>query len=147
MINIDVARLVPHDGKMMLLDKVIEFDRDSMVTEVVVRDDGLFGDTRTVPAWLGIEYMAQTVAAYDGMMCVLAGEPIRLGFLLGTRRYSSNVADFKVGTVLTVKVERFMQDQGFGVFSCQILAQGIDISAKMNVYHPNKTSKLAVADF
>jgi predicted hotdog family 3-hydroxylacyl-ACP dehydratase len=146
MIDIDVASLLPHEGSMMLLDRVIKFDQDSMETEVVVRDDGLFGDKKTVPAWLGIEYMAQTVAAHDGMMCVLAGKPVRLGFLLGTRRYNSNIAVFKVGTVLTVRVEKFMQDQGFGVFFCQILAEGVDVSAKMNVYHPNKVKNLAAVD-
>lgn len=147
MIDIDIASLLPHEGSMMLLDRVIKFDEDSMVTEVVVRDDGLFGDMKTVPAWLGIEYMAQTVAAHDGMMCVLAGKSVRLGFLLGTRRYCSNIAELKVGAILTVSVEKFMQDQGFGVFFCQISAQAVDISAKMNVYHPNKTKKFATADF
>ena len=138
MIDKDVAELLPHDGIMMLLDNVLEYDQESMVVETVVRDDGLFNVGDTVPAWLGIEYMAQTVAAHGGMGCLLAGQPIQLGFLLGTRRYTSNIANFKVGDRLTIKVKRFMEDQGLAVFNCQIIGDGIDISAKVNVYQPNE---------
>ncbi len=137
MIDIAVEKLLPHDGDMVLLDRVLEYDEDSLIAEVVVRSDGLFDDGKTAPAWLGIEYMAQTVAAHGGMMCYLAGRPIDLGFLLGTRRYNSNVAFFTVGTRLIVQVERCIQDQGLGVFSCQISGQGIDISAQLNVYLPD----------
>ncbi len=140
---IDVADLLPHDGNMVLLDRVLEYDQESLVAEVQVRDDGLFGDAKTVPAWLGIEYMAQTVAAHGGMMCYLAGKPINLGFLLGTRRYRSNVAEFSVGTWLTVKVHRVIEDQGLAVFDCQLIGEGIELAAKLNVYQPdNKDNKV-----
>jgi predicted hotdog family 3-hydroxylacyl-ACP dehydratase len=121
----------------VLLDRVIEFDEENMVAEVIVRDDGLFGDSRSVPSWLGIEYMAQTIAALGGMKRRLAGKPLDLGFLLGTRRYDCNVAEFAVGSVLTVSVKRLVEDQGLGVFDCHIKAEGISVSAKLNVYQPD----------
>ncbi len=139
MIDINVADILPHDGKMVLLDSVLEYDQESLTAELTVRNDNLFGDGKTVPAWLGIEYMAQTVAAHGGMMCYLAGKPINPGFLLGSRRYISNISDFTVGTHLTVKVKRLIEDQGLAVFACQILGNGIDISAKLNVYQPDKS--------
>ena len=144
MIDINVGDLLPHDGNMVLLDGVVDYDQESLVAEVVVRDDGLFGDGKTIPAWIGIEYMAQTVAAHGGMMCHLVGKPINLGFLLGTRRYISNISDFTVGTQLTVKVKRLIEDQGLGVFDCQILGDGIDISAKLNVYQPDKAENKVI---
>jgi len=144
MIDINIAELLPHDGKMVLLDQVVEYDHQSLVATTVVRDDGLFGDGKTVPAWLGIEYMAQTIAAQGGMMCYLAGKPIQLGFLLGTRRYVCNIANFKVGERLTVRVERILEDQGLAVFNCQILGDGIDISAKLNVYQPDKENNRVI---
>ncbi len=137
MIYDNISELLPHDGDMVLLDRVIEFDQDSMICQTTVRDDGLFGDEHTVPAWLGIEYMAQTVAAHDGMMCKIAGRTINLGFLLGTRRYLSNVDSFSTGLLLTITVKRIMQDQGLGVFDCQVVGDGVDISAKLNVYQPD----------
>ena len=132
-----VEDLVPHTGIMVLVNRVIEFDEENMVTEVIVRDDSLFGDADMVPAWLGIEYMAQTIAAFGGMKRRLAGKPLNLGFLLGTRRYVSNVGTFSVGSVLTVSVKRLVEDQGLGVFDCRISAEGISVSAKLNVYQPD----------
>ena len=144
MIDINISDLLPHDGNMVLLDRVLEYDQESLVAEVVVRDDGLFGDGQTIPAWIGIEYMAQTVAAHGGMMCHLAGKPINLGFLLGTRRYTSNISDFVVGARLTVKVHRLIEDQGLGVFICQISGDGCDLSAKLNVYQPDKADNKVI---
>ncbi len=144
MLNIDVAELLPHDGQMVLLDKVLDYDQESLMAEVVVRDDGLFAEGNQVPAWIGIEYMAQTVAAHGGVMCHLAGRPIMLGFLLGTRRYSSNVSSFKVGTRLMIKVTRIIEDQGLGVFDCHISAEGINVSAKVNVYQPDNVENKVI---
>jgi predicted hotdog family 3-hydroxylacyl-ACP dehydratase len=134
-----VEELVPHTGKMVLLNRVIEFDEENMVAEVIVRDDGLFGDSNTVPAWLGIEYMAQTIAALGGMKRRLAGKPLNVGFLLGTRRYECNVGTFAVGSVLIVSVKRLVEDQGLGVFDCRITAEGISVAAKLNVYQPDSS--------
>lgn len=134
-----VEDLVPHTGTMVLLNRVLEFDEENMVAEVIVRDDGLFGDGITVPAWLGIEYMAQTIAALGGMKRRLAGKSLNLGFLLGTRRYECNVGTFTVGSILTVSVHRLVEDQGqgLGVFECRIKAEGISATAKLNVYQPD----------
>ena len=141
-----VEELVPHTGKMVLLNRVIEFDEESMVAEVIVRDDGLFGDGNTVPAWLGMEYMAQTIAAHGGMKRRLAGKPLIPGFLLGTRRYDCNVGLFAVGSVLTVSVERLVEDQGLGVFDCRITAEGISALAKLNIYQPDSAVNRVVTN-
>jgi predicted hotdog family 3-hydroxylacyl-ACP dehydratase len=134
--NIDVAELIPHSGKMVLLDRIIECDDNSLSAELVVRDDGLLGNDKTVPAWVGIEYMAQAVAAYAGVMARRAGEPVKLGFLLGTRRYNSNVAEFKVGSTIKVRVEKIIQDDRLGVFDCRIQGDGVLVTANLNVYQP-----------
>ncbi|MGZ4955286.1 MAG: ApeP family dehydratase [Methylobacter sp.] len=133
---IEVADLIPHTGDMVLLDRIVDHDDQGLTAELVVRGDGLLGDDETIPAWAGIEYMAQAVAAYAGVMARQANEPIRLGFLLGTRRYSSNVAAFKVGTMLTIRVEKIIQDDNLGVFDCLISGDGVEITANLNVYQP-----------
>jgi predicted hotdog family 3-hydroxylacyl-ACP dehydratase len=134
--NIDVAELIPHSGKMVLLDRIISCDDNSLLAELVVRNDCLLGNDKAVPAWAGIEYMAQAVAAYAGVMAKRAGEPIKLGFLLGTRRYTSNVAEFKTGSTLTVRVEKIMQNDNLGAFECMIQGVDVKVSANLNVYQP-----------
>ncbi|WP_305909380.1 hotdog family protein [Methylomarinum sp. Ch1-1] len=141
-----VEELLPHAGNMVLLNRVIDYGEDTMRAEVIVRDGGLFADANTVPAWLGIEYMAQTIAALGGMKRRLAGKPLNLGFLLGTRRYDCNVDKFAVGTVLIVAVTRLVQDQGLGVFDCRISAEGIVAAAKLNVYQPDSTVNRVITE-
>jgi predicted hotdog family 3-hydroxylacyl-ACP dehydratase len=134
---IDVAALIPHTGDMVLLDRIVEFDDPRLTAELVVRGDSLLGgDESSVPAWVGIEYMAQTIAAYAGMIAKQANLPIRLGFLLGTRRYCSNVAVFNVGTTLSIKIEKILHDENLGVFDCRILGDGVEVTANLNVYQP-----------
>ncbi len=142
----DIGELVPHGGNMILLERVVEFEPEQMVAEVIVRAGDLFGDRHSVPAWLGIEYMAQTVAALGGMKRRLAGKPINLGFLLGTRRYECNVDRFAVGTVLTVGVRHIIQDQGLGVFDCRIEGENIEAAAKLNVYQPDSAVNRVISD-
>ena len=134
--NIDITELLPHSGKMVFLDRIIGCDDNSLSAEWVVRDDGLLGNDKTVPAWAGIEYMAQAIAAYAGMMAKRAGEPVKVGFLLGTRRYNSNVAEFKVGSTLTVRVKKIIQDNNLAAFECEIQGAGVEVSANLNVYQP-----------
>lgn len=132
-----IAELLPHTGQMVLVDKLLSFSEHGLSAELTVRGDGLlFGDQQALPAWVGVEYMAQTIAAYVGLRAKQAGQPIRLGFLLGTRHYASNVGTLPVGTQLTVKVEKILQDEQLGVFDCRIQGDNILITAKLNVYQP-----------
>jgi predicted hotdog family 3-hydroxylacyl-ACP dehydratase len=132
----NVAGLIPHSGQMVLLDRVVKFDQDGLVAEMTVRENGLFGNKKEVPAWVGIEYMAQAVAAHVGIKSKLAGKPISLGYLLGTRRYNSNVPNFAVGSALTIKITTIIQDEKLGVFDCTIRGVGIEVNANLNVYQP-----------
>lgn len=140
--NTDLAALIPHSGRMILLDRIIEFDSQGLSAELTVRNDALLGDEHSVPAWAGIEYMAQAIAAYAGIQSRLAGEPIKLGFLLGTRRYISNVGSFAVGTVLTVQVKNIIQDDNLGVFDCKIYSTAIEVQANLTVYQPSIETRL-----
>ena len=135
----NVAEFIPHSADMVLLDRIIDYDAYGLTAGLMVRDDGLLGDAYHVPAWVGIEYMAQTIAAYSGIMAIQTRQAIRLGFLLGTRRYCSNVAAFRVGSVLTIKVNKQYQDDNLGVFACQIQGEGVEARANLNVYLPPST--------
>lgn len=132
----DIAELIPHSGRMVLLDRIIDVDEHTLTAELTVRNDGLLGDDKNVPAYVGIEYMAQAIAAYAGVQAKQAGEPIKIGFLLGTRRYTSNIACFAVGTHLTIQVKNIIQDDKLGVFDCKIVAQDIEVNASLTVYQP-----------
>lgn len=118
-----IAELVPHAAPMLLLDRVVEAGEDRMVCEVTIRADALFCDGEKVGAWVGIEYMAQTIAAMAGWRAKLRGWPVRIGFLLGTRKYTSHAGDFKVGDCLRIEAVREVEaETGIGAVQCHIFS-------------------------
>jgi len=133
-----IAELLPHAGEMILIDEVVHYSAESVETRLVVRPGGLFNQADgSLPAWLGIELMAQSVAAYAGCQARQAGAPVELGFLLGTRKYQCNVERFPAGAELRIQALRSLQDDnGMGVFECQLSGPGIEAFARLNVFRP-----------
>ena len=121
MILPDITTLVPHAVPMLLLDRVVDVDADKLCAQVTIRPDSMFCGEHGVGAWLGIEYMAQAIAAYAGYHGLQRGEQVKLGFLLGTRRYACERPWFAVGTSLYVEVQQLLQaENGMGSFACTI---------------------------
>jgi predicted hotdog family 3-hydroxylacyl-ACP dehydratase len=117
---------------------LVDVGETHAVAEVVVAADGLFVRDGRVPGWVGIEYMAQTIAAWSGARHRREGNAPRLGMLLGTRRYDAHGIDFAVGDVARVEVhQEFVGANGLGVFDCRILVGGAAVaSARLNIYEP-----------
>ncbi len=133
-----IAELLPHAGDMILIDEVLNYGAEEVHTRLKVRAEGLFNQhDGSLPAWIGIELMAQSVAAYAGCQARQAGEPVQLGFLLGTRNFQCNVDRFPAGAELQIKALRSLQDDnGMGVFECQLDGPGIQAIARLNVFCP-----------
>ena len=138
MIDWPLAELLPHAGDMILIDQVLGFDQEQIHTRLTVRAGGLFNrEDGSLPAWVGIELMAQSVAAYAGCRARSEGNPVELGFLLGTRKFECNVEHFPAGAELQIHALRSLEDDnGMGVFECHLTAPGIHASARLNVFHP-----------
>jgi len=145
MIDVDtlpsLAELVPHDAPMILIDKLVDVDRHTVHCQVFITENSPFFDvnSRTVGAWVGIEYMAQSVSAWSGYQCFLKNEVSPIGFLLGTRRYLSESNAFHEGNVLDIYAEKLMESDGMGAFSCSIKCNNkLLASAQLNVFVPNQ---------
>ncbi|MCL7714673.1 hotdog family protein [Stenotrophomonas mori] len=133
-----IEDVVPHRHAMCLLDRVLYWDEESIRAELVVPDSGLFVADGGVPAWVGIEYMAQAIAAWAGYRARRAGGVPSIGFLLGSRRYSAARAVFPSGTRLQVHARcELLGDNGLGMFACQLMADGEQwAAANVSVYEP-----------
>jgi predicted hotdog family 3-hydroxylacyl-ACP dehydratase len=136
--TLDIRRFLPHSGAMVLLDRLLEAGPEELLAETAIRPDSMFCDGHGVPGWVGVEYMAQAIAAYAGHTAQLRGEPVKIGFLLGTRRYESSCPVFAVGSLLKIHVKRILQaDNGIGSFECHIHAGSQQLaSATITVFQP-----------
>ena len=132
----DIRDLLPHSGPMVLLDQVVAADDESLCAEVRVREDSLFYVDGAVGGWVGLEYMAQTIGAFAGYSARLRGEPVRIGYLLGTRHYECKQPSFHLGSRLKIYVKRVLQSaDGLAAFDCRIDDEnGLVASANLTVF-------------
>ena len=133
-----ISQLVPHRGLMLLIDRLLFHNEETVRTEAMVTRDRLFLEALGWPAWVGLELMAQTVAAWGGLRQWAAEEPVKLGFLLGSRRYESTVSHFAVGAKLEIEArQELVSESGLAVFECSIHQDGARVaSAHLNVFQP-----------
>lgn len=131
---------------MVLIDNILESNDTSVLTEVTIRPESLFQDDEgRIPTWIGIEYMAQTIAAYAGVKHASKKEPIKMGFLIGTRTYDAFVDYFIRGNTYLVSANLLFVDEGLGSFECFIHEKKSGDKccyAKINVYEPENTNNL-----
>ncbi len=133
-----IETLLPHTGLMLLLDAVVEAQGERMVCRRTISPGGVFNTAEgDVPAWSGVELMAQCVGAWAGWQAQCEQRPVKLGFLLGTRHYRCDVDVFPAGSDLLVEAVRsFHDDNGMAVFACRIDAPGVHAQARLTVYSP-----------
>jgi len=115
-----IVEVVPHRPPMLLLDRVLSYDGERVVSELVLRPDSPFAEGDEVPAIVGIEYMAQTIAAGAGLSARDKGQPARVGFLLGCRSLTIAVDSFRVGDRLTIEARRTWGENDIGSFACKV---------------------------
>lgn len=136
--RIGIEEVVPHRGAMLLVDRLLARDDDSVTIEAVIRADNQFATDAGVPVWIGIEYMAQAIAAWAGCRALARNEEVKLGFLLGTRRYECDRQHFAIGQRLRIEARReVFGDNGLGMFACRILDGETEIAkANVSVFEP-----------
>jgi predicted hotdog family 3-hydroxylacyl-ACP dehydratase len=131
--------LLPHSRSMVLVDEALDVGEGWVTSSVRIAEDSLFYELgQGVPAWVGAEYMAQTVGLYAGYRAKQTGEDIKIGLWLGSRRYISEVPFFKLGSNLQIRVDEEWQDSQMGVFNCVIEDKVVLASARLNVYQPQE---------
>ncbi len=137
--------LVPHQGGMVFLERVVDATADSLCAELTIGEGTVFFDGAGVGAWVGIEYMAQAIAAHAGYLARQRGEAVKVGFLLGARRYSSSTPRFALGTVLHVRAQHVLQgENGLAAFDCRIddAASGATLAtATITVFQPDNVNE------
>ncbi|VAW58523.1 3-hydroxydecanoyl-[ACP] dehydratase [hydrothermal vent metagenome] len=127
-----------HDDIMRLLDDVFDFQEKKLSASVSITSDSEFlNEDNEIPAWVGIEYMAQTIAAWAGITHRNRGNVLKKGYLLGTRKFTAHVTHFSLNSELTIFIEKVYEGDDLGVFDCSITAADkLLAEASLNVYQP-----------
>lgn len=121
-----VEQLLPHTGSAVLIDAIRQHREEAIhVTAHITDNHPFFVAGRGVPVWVGLEMMAQAVAAYSGLEGLHAGAGPREGMLLGTRRYQGRVTWFEKGQTLDIHAQAaFGQAGTLAACQCHIDSRG-----------------------
>jgi len=117
-----IETILPHRGTMLLLDGVSACTDETLTAYASVRADAWYADADgAMPAWIGIELMAQAIAAHVALLAMRAGGQARPGVLLGSRRYEAHIPAYARGARLRIEVKELLRgDEGHGAYECSI---------------------------
>lgn len=138
----ELENILPHKGDIILIDRIVSCDLDNrnLVSTVEITQNSMMFDSQSgeVPMWIGIEYMAQSIAALSGMHARNEQGTVKMGFVIGSRNYECFASGFKDKKIYTVKIDELFFDSNLGAFNCKIL-DGEDLIAKaqLNVFQPD----------
>lgn len=138
-----IEKFLPHDPPMVLLDELVSYEENTIHARVTLKRTSPFCDDKgKIPSYVGLEYMAQAIASWNGYRAHLKNEKPKIGFLLGSRKLTLNVSSFKAGETLDIFGECQYNDGEMASFSCWIDHQNERIvEATLNVFQPHDLTK------
>ncbi|WP_070108601.1 ApeP family dehydratase [Burkholderia plantarii] len=136
----DVLDVLPHRDTMLLLDAIVQCTTLDIEARARVRADAWYADREgAMPAWIGIELMAQAIAAHVGLLAMREGGRARPGVLLGTSGYRAHRFAFEADATLSVTARELLRSEaGHGAYDCAIHLGGVCCAeAVVKVYQPD----------
>lgn len=135
----DLEKFMPHKAPMLLLDRVIQSSPDGLTAGVTISEKSFGFENNSVPSWFGIEYMAQAIAAFNGLNFATPGGKPEIGFLVGVRNYQIQTDRFELGSELEISVAPNFVANNSGSFDCKLKLNGQDVAeAIITTYKPNQ---------
>ena len=134
--TIALSDILCHRPPMIFIDEIITSAHDYLRAKIHIKPGiPFFQPDIGVPAWVGLEYMAQSIAALAGLRARAQGQPIPLGLIIGCRHYQSSVAAFAPGVIIESQVKELAADeQGLGSFDCSLNAEQTLAIARISVF-------------
>lgn len=115
-----LEQLVPHAGAMVLLDAMLAWSPGRARCRLIIRPGAPFVRDGVVASVVGIEYMAQAVAACLGYEALVGGGGVRVGMIIACKRFDAYAEHMRVGDELLVDVEALQGNDTLSHFQCQL---------------------------
>jgi len=135
-----IEQVVPHEHPMILVDELVAYNDISAQCRVnITKTSNFLNEVKqSVPSYVAIEYMAQSIAAFANANEKDQGGEVAIGFLVSSRKLKVFVSNFTLGMQLNVFVEQlYAEDSGLSAFDCFIEHEGERVAeAKINIFQP-----------
>jgi predicted hotdog family 3-hydroxylacyl-ACP dehydratase len=113
--NPSITDLLPHRGRMLLIQEIVRIDRDAAVSRAVVSDQWpLTGNTGASPLLI-VELVAQTSGLSNGLeRLIQEGQGTETkGWLVGIKKAVFFVDALALGAVVETRAENSFKFEGF----------------------------------
>lgn len=138
--------VLPHRAPMILIDGIETWNTEEIRTYLTIDPScPFFIDGKGIAAHVAMEWMAQSCAAFVGVEALQAQQPVRVGFLLGTRNFSAALDWFAEGQSLDITSRSVYREAGMGQFDCAVYRHGDKrelAKAQLTVYQPDDLASL-----
>jgi predicted hotdog family 3-hydroxylacyl-ACP dehydratase len=120
--NEELAEIMPHRGKMFLINRIVEYDINarSLRSEHDITHACLFYDPglNGVPAYMCFEFMAQAVSALSGLTGKILGKPPMMGFILSVSSLEIKIPLFRPGEIIQIEINGQQAVDTVSTFHC-----------------------------
>jgi predicted hotdog family 3-hydroxylacyl-ACP dehydratase len=144
----ELINFLPHKGKMFLLSRVTNYKVSEhariLTAEYEVTSNCLFFDKTIdgIPAWVGFEFMAQSISALSGICGKLKNEPPKPGFILSVSNMELKLPLLKAGTTAIIGIREDCRVGMVYTFDGEVLlGDRIAASAKLTVMDVDDIAK------
>jgi len=142
----ELLTLIPHRGKMMMLDRVMRYNLQdkSIEAQYKITEDCLFYDSKEegVPSWVGFEFLAQAVSAFIGIRDRENGIPPKEGYILGISQMDIGLTFLKNNSIITINSRELESMHPVYVFEGEIFLDGQEVlSGKVAVMEVTEKKK------
>ncbi|SHN91682.1 3-hydroxydecanoyl-[ACP] dehydratase [Bathymodiolus heckerae thiotrophic gill symbiont] len=124
--NFKLCELIPHSGKMCLIDSIDKWDDESIVciTNTHLKSDNPLLSKGALPVSALIEYGAQAMAIHGALIADKSGEKMQEGYLAALKdvKFFNNLDISAISTSLVVEATRKFASQGNMVYEFLILS-------------------------
>ena len=128
-----LSALLPHKGRMFLLDRVTAWNCDdwTLESQTALTERFMFYDAASggVPAWAAFELMAQSVSALTSIDAHLHGLPANMGMILSVAAMRFDRPLLFAPCTATVRVRRDAAVDSVYSFSGTLLVDGAECAS------------------
>jgi predicted hotdog family 3-hydroxylacyl-ACP dehydratase len=123
----EIKTIIPHRGKMLLLSRIIDYNTNgNLKAEYDITEDCLFYDPTLngIPAFVGLELIAQSVSALSGIRDRELGKKPSIGFILSIPLMQIQIPVLKTGSIAEIFVKQCDLTEMIYTFDGEVYIEG-----------------------
>jgi len=139
--DVNIEEFIPHRGRMKLIDDIVRVDKETAVTESIVKRDWPLFEGDSVSPLVLIELAAQTAGVSMGWEeSILKGKDIegRLGWLVGVKEARFYLDRIPINSRIRVSARKdFCFENYYEVVGIAEIGPKIVAEVRLQIVHPD----------